>query len=66
MPDGTRLKVFLTGNNWEDDFGKVQTVVKIKDKLYIADEFHYIDDVDCSDGYDMVAAAIVKHGHCYE
>lgn len=34
IPDGTLLKVFLEGDEWNDDCGEVSTVIKIGDKLY--------------------------------
>ena len=34
IPDGTRLKVVLLGNNWGEDTGEAIDCLKIGDKLY--------------------------------
>ena len=34
IPDGTFLKVFLEGDEWDEDCGEVSTVIKMNDKLY--------------------------------
>jgi hypothetical protein len=56
LPDGTKLKIFYSGSKWAEDFGKVFNVVKIGNTLYHFTEFDDIDDIDCSDGYEIEAA----------
>ena len=56
LPDGTELKVFYSGSMWEEDFGKVFNVIKVKNKLYHYTSFDNIDDIDGSDGYEIEAA----------
>ena len=56
LPDGTILKIFYSGSEWDDDFGKTFDVVKIGNKLYHFTEFDNIDDIDITDGYEIEAA----------
>jgi len=56
LPDGTILKIFYSGSEWDDDFGKAFDVVKIGNKLYHFTEFDNIDDIDITDGYEIEAA----------
>lgn len=56
LPDGTKLKIFYSGSEWDKDFGKVFDVVKVGNALYHFTEFDNIDDIDCSDGYEIEAA----------
>lgn len=56
LPDGTRLKIFLSGSEWEDDFGKSITVFKFGNKLFEYKPFCEIEDVDSGDQLDIQAA----------
>ena len=60
MPDGTKLKVFLSGGKWADglnnDFGIVKDVVKFGDKLYEFGDYFDIKDMDKKDGYEFEVA----------
>ena len=57
LPDGTVLRVFMAGHDWQEDFGKVKKVIKLKDKLYNVGDFFNIDEIDDEDkGYEIVVA----------
>ena len=57
LPDGTILRVFMAGNYWEEDFGKVKKVIKLKDRLYNFSDFFNINELDDDDpGWDIVVA----------
>lgn len=54
IPDGTKLKIFLSGSNWEEDFGKVFNAIKFNDNLYVVADFY---DLDIDDpGYEIDVA----------
>lgn len=56
MPDGAKFKVFLSGGHWDDEFGKVQEVIKLGNRLYNVGDFFDIDDMDKFDGYEFEVA----------
>ena len=58
LPNGTILKLFYSGSDWEEDFGKVFNVVKVNNKLYHLDNsiFDNIEDLGINDGYEIEAA----------
>ena len=56
LPDGTELKLFYSGSEWGDEFGKVFNVVKYGNRLYHVKDFDDIDEIDCNDGYEIEAA----------
>ena len=56
LPDGTILRVFLSGIAWDNDFGKAHDVVKVKDKLYDLTGFYNIEDVDDTGDFQMIVA----------
>ena len=57
LPDGTQLKIFLSGTEWNEDFGKAYDVIKIKDKLCIwNNDFFDINDINAKDGYELEVA----------
>ena len=60
LPDGTVLKVFLSGEFWQDDFGKVCNVIKMNDKLYEFNNYFDIDDIDDVDFQIIVACKDAK------
>ena len=47
----------MAGHDWQEDFGKVKKVIKIKDKLYNVGDFFNIYEIDDDDkGYEIVVA----------
>ena len=56
LPDGTKLKIFLSGSDWEEDFGKSITVFKFKNQLFEYNPFCEIEDIDSGDQLDIQAA----------
>ena len=57
LPDGTVLRVFMAGSRWEEDFGKVKKVIKLKDKLYNITDFFDTDEIEDGDpGWEIVVA----------
>lgn len=57
LPNGTVLRVFMAGSKWDKDFGKVQKVIKVKDKLYNIGDFFNINEIDNDDkGYEIIVA----------
>jgi hypothetical protein len=42
IPDGTRLKVVLLGDAWEENTGTVNDCLKFKDKLYDSPLSYYL------------------------
>ena len=56
LPDGTKLKIFLSGSEWGEDFGKSMTVFKIGNQLFEYKPFCEIEDIDCGDQLDIQAA----------
>jgi hypothetical protein len=56
LPDGTKLKIFLSGCEWGGDFGKSITVFKFKDQLFEYRPFCEIEDIDSGDSLDIQAA----------
>ena len=64
LPDGSKIKLFLSGDHWDEDYGKVVNTVKIKDKLFVTGEFYGIEDLeiydDKIDKYYTIEAAYNK------
>ena len=61
LPDGVCFKIFYAGSDWEQDFGRVDNVVKVKDTLYVIKEWHSIDDIynvddSTQDPFSLIAA----------
>ena len=57
LPDGTVLRVFMAGSKWEEDFARVQKVVKIQDRLYNITDFFDIDEMEEKEsGWEIVVA----------
>lgn len=56
LPDGTKLKIFLSGSEWEENFGKSMTVFKFKNQLFEYNPFCEIEDIDSGDQLDIQAA----------
>ena len=56
LPDGTKLKIFLSGSEWEEDFGKSMTVFKFGNQLFEYKPFCEIEDIDSGDQLDIQAA----------
>ena len=56
LPDGTELKTFLSGSYWDEDFGKVENVIKVKDRLWIVEGYHYINELKENDNYEIEVA----------
>ena len=42
IPDGTRLKVVLLGDNWGEEVGDSIDCLKFKDKLYNTPKTYYL------------------------
>lgn len=59
MPNGSIFKIFYSGNDWEEDFGKVFTVIKRGNRLYHTTCFDEIDEIDDRD-YEIIVAAPEK------
>ena len=47
LPDGTKLKIFLSGSDWEEDFGKSMTVFKFKNQVF---EYKLLEIEDMGSG----------------
>ena len=60
LPDGTKLKIFLSGSEWGEDFGKSMTVFKFGNQLFEYNPFCEIEDIDSGDQLDIQAA--IKKG----
>ena len=63
LPDGSKIKLFLSGNNWDEDYGKVINTIKVKDKLFVVDGFYGVEDlevIDDKDKYFTIEAAYNK------
>lgn len=56
LPDGTKLKIFLSGSEWGEDFGKSMTVFKFGNKLFEYNPICEIEDIDSGDQLDIQAA----------
>ncbi len=56
LSDGSKLKIFLSGSEWGEDFGKSMTVFKFGNKLFEYKPFCEIEDIDCGDQLDIQAA----------
>lgn len=56
LSDGTKLQIFLSGTDWNEDFGKSITVFKLGNQLFKDDPFCNIEDIDSGDRLDIQAA----------
>lgn len=56
LSDGTKLKIFLSGSEWEEDFGKSITVFKFGNQLFEYNPFCEIENIDSGDQLDIQAA----------
>ena len=56
LPDGTKLNIFLSGSDWEEDFGKSMIVFKFENQLFEYEPFCEIEDIDSGDQLDIQAA----------
>lgn len=56
LEDGIDLVVFLSGSDWDKDFGKAIKVIKIGNRLVKNDVVCAIDDIDSGDELDIQAA----------
>ena len=56
LPDGTKLNIFLSGSDWEEDFGKSMIVFKFRNQLFEYKPFCEIEDIDSGDQLDIQAA----------
>lgn len=58
LPNGTKLKLFLSGSGWDEDFGKVFNVVKINDNELreVTSNWWEIDEVDIKDSFSVEVA----------
>lgn len=61
LPNGTIVKLFYSGSEWDEYFGKVFNAIKINDRLYHFTEFTDIDDLNGYDGYEIEAAIKEKY-----
>ena len=53
LPNGTRLKLFCEGDDWDDDCGEVFNVIKVDNKLFQCDSGFW-DFKECNDeGYEF-------------
>ena len=55
LPDGTKLKIFLSGSKWDKDFGKVFNAIKFGDYIYEITGFYYTEEKD-EPGYEFEVA----------
>ena len=56
LKDGTVLTIFLSGSDWDGDFGKAVKVIKFKDSLMKYELYCDIDEIDTGDSFDIQAA----------
>ena len=53
-PDGTIFDIFLTGDDWDDDYGAAFKVVKLGDKLYeVKDSYYCFSEKNEGKSYGM-------------
>ena len=55
-PDGTAMTVFLSGSEWDDDFGRSYTVVKYGDRLVKTSDWFSINEMNNDEGYEFNVA----------
>ena len=62
LPNGTKLKIFLSGSGWEEEFGKVYNVIKVNDNELreIGDNWWEINDIDVKDQFSLEAACYIE------
>ena len=64
LPDGSKIKLFFSGDYWDEYYGKVINTIKIRDKLFVTDEFYDINDLELTgdeiDKYLTIEAAYNK------
>ena len=46
LPDGSKVQLFLSGDGWDEEYGKVLDAIKIKDKLFVIEGFYDIEDLE--------------------
>lgn len=56
LKDGTVLTIFLSGREWDEDFGKAVKVIKVDNRLIKYDVICNICDIDSDDSLDIQAA----------
>lgn len=57
IPDGQILRIFYSGDNWDQDYGHSVPVVKVGDRLYTITDFSdFSERNDCVDGYEFELA----------
>lgn len=58
LPNGTKLKLFLSGSGWDEDFGKVYNVIKVNDNELreITNNWWEINEIDEKDDFSIEAA----------
>jgi hypothetical protein len=56
LEDGTVLTIFLSGREWDEDFGKAVKVIKVDNRLIKYDVICNICDIDSDDSLDIQAA----------
>ena len=58
IPDGTRLRVVLAGDNWGEDTGTIDECLKLGDKLYVTPRSFYLftekDEKSLTDDYTFL------------
>lgn len=64
IEDGTILVVCLEGDEWEEDTGTIEKVIKFNNKLYVITGGGYYDFTERDEsGYEF---SIIKRGANYE
>lgn len=56
LKDGTVLTIFLSGREWDEDFGKAVKVIKVDNRLIKYDVYCNVCDIDSGDSLDVQAA----------
>lgn len=56
LEDGTVLTIFLSGREWDEDFGKAVKVIKVDNRLIKYDVYCNVCDIDSGDSLDVQAA----------
>lgn len=56
LKDGTELVIFLSGYEWDEDFGKAVKVIKVDNRLIKYDVICNTHDIDTGDSLDIQAA----------
>ncbi|MBO7694630.1 MAG: hypothetical protein J6T10_18595 [Methanobrevibacter sp.] len=68
IPDGTKLKIVLIGDDWEKDTGTVVNCIKIGDKLYevLPSFYRFSERNDRNATEDFTFLVIKTPGDIYE